>query len=303
MSAIVDVIAREILDSRGNPTDRGGRRARVRRIRAARPCRRARRPARRRRSSCATAIRSATSARACMQRGRERQHRDLRGDPRPRCVRAGADRQDADRARRHRQQVAARRERDPRRVLRGREGRGRGIVAAAVPLPRRRGRNAAAGAADERHQRRRARQQQDRPAGVHARAARRADVPRGAALRRRGVPHAEEDHRRDAACRRRSATRAASRRTCRAQRGGARSCCCEAIDKAGYTPGTDIALALDCAASEYYKDGAYRLEGERRDATRSQQMVDVLATLVRQVPDRQRSRTAWPSTTGTAGSS
>ena len=32
----------------------------------------------------------------------------------------------------------------------------------------------------------------------------------------------------------------------------------EAIDKAGYTPGTDIALALDCAASEFYKDGVYR---------------------------------------------
>jgi enolase len=33
----------------------------------------------------------------------------------------------------------------------------------------------------------------------------------------------------------------------------------EAIDKAGYTAGTDIALALDCAASEYYKDGMYEL--------------------------------------------
>ena len=36
------------------------------------------------------------------------------------------------------------------------------------------------GAADERDQRRRAREQQDRPAGIHAGAARRADVPRGA---------------------------------------------------------------------------------------------------------------------------
>jgi enolase len=51
----------------------------------------------------------------------------------------------------------------------------------------------------------------------------------------------------------------------------------EAIDKAGYTPGTDIAVALDCAASEYYKDGAYRLEGEGRVLS-SDQMVDVLAT-------------------------
>jgi len=51
----------------------------------------------------------------------------------------------------------------------------------------------------------------------------------------------------------------------------------EAIDKAGYEPGRDIALALDCAASEYYVDGAYRLEGENRVLT-SAQMVDVLAT-------------------------
>ncbi len=37
----------------------------------------------------------------------------------------------------------------------------------------------------------------------------------------------------------------------------------EAIDKAGYTAGTDIALALDCAASEYYRDGMYELDGKK----------------------------------------
>jgi enolase len=57
----------------------------------------------------------------------------------------------------------------------------------------------------------------------------------------------------------------------------------QAIDKAGYTPGTDIALALDCAASEYYKDGRYVLEGEGATYT-SQQMVDVLATLCSRYP-------------------
>ncbi len=51
----------------------------------------------------------------------------------------------------------------------------------------------------------------------------------------------------------------------------------EAIDKAGYVPGTDIALALDCAASEYYEDGVYNLESEGAKLTRSQ-MVDYLAT-------------------------
>ncbi|MFC4561978.1 phosphopyruvate hydratase [Nocardiopsis mangrovi] len=38
----------------------------------------------------------------------------------------------------------------------------------------------------------------------------------------------------------------------------------EAIQKAGYTPGRDIALALDVAASEFYTDGAYRFEGTAR---------------------------------------
>jgi enolase len=36
----------------------------------------------------------------------------------------------------------------------------------------------------------------------------------------------------------------------------------EAIDNAGYKAGSQIALALDCAASEFYKDGKYHLEGE-----------------------------------------
>ena len=36
----------------------------------------------------------------------------------------------------------------------------------------------------------------------------------------------------------------------------------EAIDKAGYTAGSQIAIGLDCAASEFYKDGQYVLEGE-----------------------------------------
>jgi enolase len=50
----------------------------------------------------------------------------------------------------------------------------------------------------------------------------------------------------------------------------------DAIDKAGYTPGTDIALAIDCAASEFYKDGQYRLEAENRSVD-SAQFADILA--------------------------
>ncbi len=50
----------------------------------------------------------------------------------------------------------------------------------------------------------------------------------------------------------------------------------EAIDRAGYTAGTDIALAIDCAASEFHRDGKYQLEAENRALT-SEQFADVLA--------------------------
>jgi enolase 1/2/3 len=57
----------------------------------------------------------------------------------------------------------------------------------------------------------------------------------------------------------------------------------DAIDKAGYTPGTDIALGLDCAASEFYKEGRYRLEAENRALT-SQEFADMLATWADKYP-------------------
>ncbi|MBX7442822.1 MULTISPECIES: phosphopyruvate hydratase [unclassified Arthrobacter] len=41
----------------------------------------------------------------------------------------------------------------------------------------------------------------------------------------------------------------------------------EAIKNAGYTPGKDIALALDVASSEFYKDGAYQFEGKALSAS------------------------------------
>jgi enolase len=40
----------------------------------------------------------------------------------------------------------------------------------------------------------------------------------------------------------------------------------EAIGKAGFAPGQDIALAIDAAASEFYSEGAYNFEGQPRDA-------------------------------------
>ena len=57
----------------------------------------------------------------------------------------------------------------------------------------------------------------------------------------------------------------------------------EAIDKAGYTAGEQIALGLDCAASEFYKDGKYHLEGEGLQLT-AEQWTDMLATWVDKYP-------------------
>jgi len=57
----------------------------------------------------------------------------------------------------------------------------------------------------------------------------------------------------------------------------------EAVDKAGYTLGTDIMLALDCAASEFYRDGVYDLEGEDKRYS-SDAFTDYLAQLVANHP-------------------
>jgi len=57
----------------------------------------------------------------------------------------------------------------------------------------------------------------------------------------------------------------------------------EAIGKAGYVPGQDVLLALDCAASEFYKDGKYHLAGEGLQLT-SAQFTDYLANLADQFP-------------------
>ncbi|MBD2022801.1 phosphopyruvate hydratase [Leptolyngbya sp. FACHB-36] len=54
-----------------------------------------------------------------------------------------------------------------------------------------------------------------------------------------------------------------------------------AIEKAGYKPGEQVALALDVAASEFYKDGQYTYDGA---AHAPMEMVDYLATLVSQYP-------------------
>jgi enolase len=55
----------------------------------------------------------------------------------------------------------------------------------------------------------------------------------------------------------------------------------EAIQIAGYVPGKDIALALDCAATEFYKDGAYHFEGK---ALTAQELVAYYGELVDAYP-------------------
>jgi enolase len=57
----------------------------------------------------------------------------------------------------------------------------------------------------------------------------------------------------------------------------------EAIEAAGFTPGDDIAIALDPATSEIYRDGAYHLDGEGRVLS-SAEMVDLWADLVGRYP-------------------
>ncbi|PHP29116.1 phosphopyruvate hydratase [Limimaricola cinnabarinus] len=57
----------------------------------------------------------------------------------------------------------------------------------------------------------------------------------------------------------------------------------KSIEKAGYTPGEDIYLALDCAATEYYKGGKYEMKGEGKSLT-SAENVAYLQALVNDYP-------------------
>lgn len=57
----------------------------------------------------------------------------------------------------------------------------------------------------------------------------------------------------------------------------------EAIKKAGYEPGKDVKLAIDVAASEFYKDGKYNLVGEGRSLT-TDELIDFYKELVSKYP-------------------
>ena len=57
------------------------------------------------------------------------------------------------------------------------------------------------------------------------------------------------------------------------------------VEQAGYRPGDDVVLALDCAATEFFRDGAYHMEGEGRTLS-PDEMAGYLAELARDYPIR-----------------
>jgi enolase len=57
----------------------------------------------------------------------------------------------------------------------------------------------------------------------------------------------------------------------------------KSVEQAGYRPGDDVVLALDCAATEYFRDGAYQMEGEGTVLSPAEN-ADYLAALARDYP-------------------
>lgn len=58
----------------------------------------------------------------------------------------------------------------------------------------------------------------------------------------------------------------------------------QAIEKAGYVPGDDIAIALDLAASSFYKDGKYVLERSGGGVKTSEEMVELMSEWIQKYP-------------------
>ncbi|ANM28701.1 enolase [Acidobacteria bacterium Mor1] len=59
---------------------------------------------------------------------------------------------------------------------------------------------------------------------------------------------------------------------------------CEGIVKAGYKPGKDVVLALDCAASEFHSRGKYKLEAEKKPQKSREDLVALYASWVKKYP-------------------
>ncbi|GAA3742159.1 phosphopyruvate hydratase [Salinactinospora qingdaonensis] len=79
----------------------------------------------------------------------------------------------------------------------------------------------------------------------------------------------------------------------------------EAITQAGYTPGRDIALALDVAASEFYKDGSYEFEGKTRTseemASYYGELLDAYPLVSIEDPLNEEDWEGWTKLTATIG--
>jgi enolase len=58
----------------------------------------------------------------------------------------------------------------------------------------------------------------------------------------------------------------------------------QAIQKAGYRPGEDVALGIDAAATEFYKSGFYSLKAEKRPKKSSAEMIDYYESLMKKFP-------------------
>ncbi len=58
----------------------------------------------------------------------------------------------------------------------------------------------------------------------------------------------------------------------------------QAIEKAGYKPGKDVAIAIDAAASSFYKDGKYILASEKDPERTSDEMIDFYEELIKKYP-------------------
>ena len=224
--------------------------------------------------------------------GRQRQRRDRRGArSAPRATDQGAIDRDADRARRDAEQVAARRQRDPRRLAGGGAGRRARGRRAALPLPRR-----ALRASREQATVLPVPMMNVLNGGAHADnsvdfqefmvvPAGRAELLRVPADGHRGLPRAEGDPAASAGSRPRSATRAASRPTSSSNE-AALEALVAGIEAAGYEPGDGrLHRPRPGDQRDLPRDGAYVLEHEGRTLS-AEEMAAYWAEHGRPLPDR-----------------
>ena len=157
------------------------------------------------------------------------------------------------------------------------------LGSAAVPLPRRHQCLHPAGADDEYPQRRRSRGQQPRSAGVHDRPCRRKQLLRKPAHGSRDLPlpevgPQEEGLRHQRRRRRRLRSQPEVQRRGPGPHRGSRS------QKAGYKPGSEIYLALDVAASEFFEDGKYHFKKSTGARLSGEQMIQLYERWTAQYP-------------------